>query len=397
VKNSYDKINPWIVENGVELLYDIFARNNQLILIQAAYWTSEQYGQDITVICNGKTLQPNAQESAGSKKARVVIYDVEDTILHLRLEHGHRAKELTVINPSVRKDHTLTLSAILNTPMDPAWVDYYQAQGVDEIILYFNGRPEDMTKKIIPDQVRNNPIVRILNWNYRFRSPDVDLDTGEDIGPMPYPRSGLQGQMAKILHTYYKYINIGRCNHYIQADVDEYLHCRSSTLKNLILDNPYADELQFRNSFFVTEEGVVDQEGRLKLDKFRCAPPYAQGYRGKYIVRGNIAEALPMVHVVHPKEGLIRMMYDDCISFHHMDCVSSRRKTIKAMANMVMQDIDKKSLRISAYKRMEDYQEKLITDLDEHQLTLFNVWRNNYFLPFDWGMFSREGSGTATP
>ena len=230
---KYHKINSFKLSQNKYLFFDIFCKNNQLILICPVYNPKDDYYQDInvsnTIPHSGKIFKKIEHEPIV-----VIVYDLSPT------ETTTTTTETTTVPTTVifqGKSQTYNLSHIKTTKdkflthttlckddhrLFNMFKDYYTNQGVEHFYLYYNGHT--LPKELQQQQQQQH--TTSINWDFNYWN--------NTNSPNDFKHHAQMGQMH---HALYKY---GKQNteYMIFCDLDEILHIhnhpRAKTIKEYI-------------------------------------------------------------------------------------------------------------------------------------------------------------------
>lgn len=211
--NKFDEINSFKLSENKYLFFDIFCKNNELILICPVYNKGDNYYQDIkvsqTIPHTGKIFKKIEHEPIV-----VIVYDLSLT----------DTKELATITTTVTfrdKSQTYNLSHIKTTKdkflthttlckddyqLFTMFNKYYTSQGVEHFYIYYNN---DTLPRELQQQTKNTTIIP---WNFKYWNETSSLNDFKH-----------HAQMGQMHHALYKY---GKQNteYMIFCDLDEILH-----------------------------------------------------------------------------------------------------------------------------------------------------------------------------
>jgi hypothetical protein len=223
--NEFHKINSFKLTNDKYLFFDIFCKNNELILICPVYngKTRDKYYEDINV------TQVNQNSKKIFKKIEhepivVIIYDLhptqaqEDQIITTTVTFQNKNQTYNLPHIKTTKDMFLTHTTLCKDDYQllDMFKNYYTNQGVEHFYIYYNGSPS-------PSPPQDTTII---TWDFPYWN--------KTNSPHDFKHHAQMGQMH---HALYKY---GKQNteYMIFCDLDEILHIhdhpRAKTIKEFM-------------------------------------------------------------------------------------------------------------------------------------------------------------------
>lgn len=222
---NYDNLCCINLERYTVLFFDIFARNNELILIIPVYGYSTDFLNMISVQCNNQILTvKKIYKKINYEPIIIVIYNiyVNEQLLPIKITYKHISKQVLLTNydnPRRKKKYKLSLTTLLKDDYKyfDMFYNHYMDQGVEFFYIYYNGKVNDDIKKVLSKEN-----VKIIEWNYKYWN-DHNVDSSLKH----------HAQMGQIHHALYKY---GKCNseYMIFCDLDEYMISSHRKLVHMI-------------------------------------------------------------------------------------------------------------------------------------------------------------------
>lgn len=217
---DYDDINNFQIQDYKYLYFDIFCRNNELVMICPVYDVNFDESL-INVFFSGKALKlKKSIKKIKYEPIVVLIYYLISENKHVTIEViFNNIKKIHVLYNLIHIKQTFFLGQTtlfkFNYKYINIWYDYYKNQGVDMFYLYYNG---NMNNNIDEYQSYDK---KIIEWDYVYW-----LD--ENIHPFIH-----HAQLGQMHHALYKYGKI--YTHYmIFNDLDEYMYIPYTNLKYYI-------------------------------------------------------------------------------------------------------------------------------------------------------------------
>lgn len=254
---NYDNINAFMLSDDPYsvLFYDIFAINNELIMISNKDNFNSSNIDNIRVFLVDETGKTEL-------KLTKIIEDSQPTILFYRLN----IDQTPVINIEIQYGN-ITRNYELDHKIQPKhkykiiqttlfkddyylinlFTTYYRNKGVEHFYLYYNGD----IKSIDLIQIRNSDVVTFISWNYPYWRPDNT-------------HYAQQYQEADCLYKYAKNLS----EYVIYNDLDEFFVSNVS-LNELISSN--ADSYGFLNNWCYTDDiptiNTIEMPSNIKKNK----------------------------------------------------------------------------------------------------------------------------------
>jgi hypothetical protein len=256
IDNSrYDKVNRINDYNNQEFIYDIFARNGEIIIIAENRDINKLKIYLIDVLLKVDSTIPIRDNLV------LLIYKInQKTIkdISVRVEYKDLTVELTLYHIFLETPN-LYIASTTQFKYDyfllPLYTEYYLKQGIDHIYLYYNG---ELNKINVPQQILNNKKITLIEWDYSYTKKD-----GKQYS-----------QMAQMQHAYFKYANIFY-KFMLYNDLDEYIITENNTkLVDYVKKNePYNyDGIVFHNVWVHTLNGEIPckkNESKLPTQLYR--------------------------------------------------------------------------------------------------------------------------------
>ena len=224
---NYHKINSFKLSQNKYLFFDIFCKNNELILICPVYnaKTRDKYYEDIkvsnTIPHSGKIFKKIEHEPIV-----VIIYDLSPTdtttttTVTTTVTFQGKSQSYNLLHNKTTKDKFLTHTTLCKDDhhLFNMFKDYYTNQGVEHFYIYYNSSQPPPTQHIPPTQHTT-----IITWDFPYWN--------NTNSPHDFKHHAQMGQMHHALYKYGK-----QCTEYmIYCDLDEILH---------IHDHPHAKTIK---------------------------------------------------------------------------------------------------------------------------------------------------------
>jgi hypothetical protein len=231
---KYDIINSFHIENCMFLFYDIFCRNNEIVLICPVYQT---YFDEKMIKLYFLDMELNLKYVIKKIKPEpivILIYDFNCDSEHVNIDviYNETIKKSFCLYNMRMQQEKFFLSQTTLCKNDYKEIDkfchYYENQGVDLFFIYYNGKITEDIKKY------ESKKIKIIEWDYQYW-----LD--ENI--FPYKHHAQMGQMH---HSLYKYCKIF-CEYTIFNDLDEYIYIPKVKLSDYIYSKKNINYFAFLN------------------------------------------------------------------------------------------------------------------------------------------------------
>tara|TARA_B100000424_G_scaffold227420_1_gene188180 strand:+ start:2219 stop:3841 length:1623 start_codon:yes stop_codon:yes gene_type:complete len=257
------EINSFKLEKYRYLFFDIFLKNNELILIIPVYSKDISFIDNIIIINNNiklklaKIIKKIFHEPIIILKYNFYTNKIINTF-EVKYNNLSRKFKLKKITTYTNKKLTLTTLFKDDYYLFNMFYNYYIKQGVEHFYLYYNGIANENIKKIMK---KKN--LTLINWNFRYWN-DVKYEFKHHAQP------------AQIHHAIYKY-GKNASKYMIFCDFDEYMHIKDRKLTDLIKTN--YDTYGFLNRWTdiltdivpKTFPNVIKIDNKLKfIDRSKC-------------------------------------------------------------------------------------------------------------------------------
>lgn len=260
--------------NNKDVIFDIFAINNELILI-CPYYVSNIFSE-ISIECNKKII----------KNPIILLYNDRDPILIVK--YAITEKEDLVVKINYQKEifyfsiyhqivhnkQTLVAGTLCKFDYNDIkyYYDYYLKQGCDYFIIYYNGKMPQSIK----DKYEKSSLM-IIDWDFIYMPNNIQ-------------KVFYYAQTAQINHLLYKYAK-PMFDWIISCDLDEYMHINNCILFDFIKSTQYQC-IKFENywSELVQDKDSIESIYNTEIRKNL----YSQGsdFRTKILVRSDSVDAL---------------------------------------------------------------------------------------------------------
>lgn len=249
----YHNINSLIISENKYLFFDIFAVNNEIVLICPMY--SLNYFDTFDIICDNKILSDRTIMKYYDGPILIIKYrGIKNTInstIKINIIYNnsiianydlHHLKTKSKI-----KKHLMASTLCKNDHNDiPIYKDFYEKQGCEFFIFYYNGV---LNTNILKNHSYNNALM--IEWNFPYyvdQSEFGDLDIGHK-----HPINN--AQMGQMNHALYKYAK-PFFKWIISCDLDEYMYIENSKLI-YFLNSCDHECVKFRNFWAKT---IIDKQ-----------------------------------------------------------------------------------------------------------------------------------------
>ena len=228
--DQYNKINSLIIDNidnqNKYLFFDIFNRNNELILICPIYENLDINYDKIIPYYNGEELYYKNIVKCNDIYEQVVVIIFQNICfekeINIKIKYKEIEKEFIITNLIIDKNiYFLTHTTLFKDDYEvlELFYDYYTKNGVDYFYLYYNGKIFDkLTEKV------NNKNIILIEWDFKYYNETETYNH--------------HAQMGQIQHALYKY-NKPFSKYSIYADLDEYIYFKDKTIVTYLKNNIY--------------------------------------------------------------------------------------------------------------------------------------------------------------
>lgn len=246
---SYDDINPLILDENYVLFFDIFYRNNEIVLICAPYDNPNINQNQIDIIYNFKILKQKKYYIDNEwERVLVLLYEIDtnDEVININVRYKNICKSYKLTNKINHNTTELALTTLFKYDyyLMPIFYDYYNNQGVQKYYMYYNGIITDEIKNIM-----NLPNVVLIQWNFSYWHRGMGTCPKRGISPH-------HAQPGQINHALYKY-GLLLTDYMIFNDLDEYMYIDNRKLIDFIKLMKHTDSFIFWNYWADTIDGNI--------------------------------------------------------------------------------------------------------------------------------------------
>lgn len=234
-------IQSFRLEDDRYLFFDIFHKNNKLVLVRPVYSNCvdntpiyiRHNDRELTLLEKYSELQPEPIE------IRIYSFCSDERIHSIRVEYKGIHKEYTLEHTKTTMCKTISVSTLFkdDSKLLHVFYDYYRKQGVTNFYLYYNGTISDELR-----QMCNLPGVTLLEWNFRYWNEHCEIRHHAQIG-----------QIHHAMYRYGKEVN----EYMILCDFDEYMYVPGKKLSEYVYENSTIDVFGFHNLWSDTIDGAI--------------------------------------------------------------------------------------------------------------------------------------------
>ena len=213
---QYDMINMFILTTNTYLFFDIFARNNELILICPKYNKKLLYTLQVNI--NNIRLQDpliiHAQD-----ELYIIKYDIynmnTDGNINVNVEFNRIKQSYILYYKRFNKIYDIVHTTLFKDDgyLVNKFINYHESQGIEHFFIYYNNTLDNLKAITKPD-------ITYIEWAFPYKDNNNRNIT----------------QPAQINHALYKY---GKplSKYLLLTDLDEYVYIPNSSIKELITIN----------------------------------------------------------------------------------------------------------------------------------------------------------------
>jgi hypothetical protein len=236
-----NSVENFVLEKDRYLFFDIFHKNNKLILICPVYVNGINI-KNLHISNNNIELKLCEKYSKIEyEPIEILIYDFisDSSVNTITVKYGEITKDYTLTHIKSEITGKLAVSTLFKddyTLID-VFYNYYIKQGVTKFYMYYNGK---LTEDIISKY--NLPGITLVEWDFHYWNNGC--------------RFIHHAQLGQIHHAIYKY---GKdVNEYmILCDLDEYLYIPKTSLIDYFEKHSNIDVFGFKNCWADTHEGII--------------------------------------------------------------------------------------------------------------------------------------------
>jgi hypothetical protein len=225
--DTYHKINNLKIDNNNYLFHDIFARNNELILINN---NLDLNYDNLIINYNNNNLKIKSKiiKKDNTKRNHIFIIIIYEIIINKTIDininikyndNNYNYNLLHLLIPN--KQYQLIQTTLFKNDayLLNMFTTYYLYQGIEHFYIYYN----DDINNLNLNNILNLDYITFIEWNYNYNN---------------------QAQITSMNHSLYKYAKINS-NYILYNDLDEYTYIPNNILSNIIHSN--ADTYVFLN------------------------------------------------------------------------------------------------------------------------------------------------------
>ena len=267
---SYHTINTLYMQNNKMCFFDIFLRDNEIVIVCPANHDkninhdkySVTFPNNNNIIVKSKVI---IKKTRG--KYIVIIFSLSPVqhlnVLNVCFTYNDISANYNLTN-GLNQNLFLGQTTLFKDDYKVAkmWINYYEAHGVNHFYVYYN---EKLTTEIINFVKNNKANVTLLEWNF------------------PYWQNGVPGnhfaQSGQMGHALYKY---GKpyCKFMIFNDFDEFMKMEdiNCTISDFLSNSNY-DTIGFHNVWCYTIDRNIPTSFPTKI--YKSTTTHKFGYRSK--------------------------------------------------------------------------------------------------------------------
>lgn len=237
---SFDNVNSFPLDNNRLLFFDIYHKDNQLILICPVYDKIDpsEFINRIKITNNGNLLQPEGYRAKIEYESTLIIgykFISSNELNTINVEFNGITKIFTLKQNKDIEQNKLTITTLFKDDFKliDIFYPYYLNQGVELFYLYYNGILTPEIKQLFLKKG-----IKLIEWNFKYLSSNSIFIH--------------HAQMGQIHHSLWKY-GKNRSDYMIFCDFDEYLTVDNKTLIDEIYDKKY-DYFGFCTQWCITSE-----------------------------------------------------------------------------------------------------------------------------------------------
>ncbi len=217
---DFDDINYLKYDIDKYVFFDIFHKNDQIILICPVYYNNYDYSK-INIFANNNILYLSEKKLKIEREPIVILiynYISEEKKNNITVKYENITKTFELINFKSKKKKNLAQTTLFKDDfyLIELFYNYYTKQGVETFFLYCN---KEITNEII--SVCANKNIKLLEWDFNYWNIDCD-----------YKHHAQLGQMH---HAMYKY-GKNEYNYMIFNDLDEYMYITNKKIIDYIFE-----------------------------------------------------------------------------------------------------------------------------------------------------------------
>lgn len=220
---SYNRVNSFSLGEDRLLFFDIFHKNDELVLIMPIY-NKPVESNKIKITSNNILLKLKERiEKFSSEPILILKYNFISCKLdnEVKVEYEGKINTYNLHKMQTKINKTLTLTTLFKGDYElfNIFYDYYKKQGVEYFYLYYNGISDSTIGKL-----HAKKDVLLIDWNFVYWNKNCTFQH--------------HAQMGQIHDALYKY-GKSQSKYMIFCDYDEYLCCANKTLKSLVSSGKY--------------------------------------------------------------------------------------------------------------------------------------------------------------
>ena len=234
-------INSFNLDKDRFLFFDIFHKNNKLILICPVY--SEGINiLKLNILCNDIDLKLiNKYSEITYEPVEILIYSFKSdkSINKIKVKYNDIIKDYELSHIISVKNNELSLSTLFKNDYNliNLFYNYYIKQGVVNFYMYYNG--------IISEEIKqkyNLPGITLIEWNFNYWNTNCKFRH--------------HAQLGQINHAIYRY-GKEENEYMILCDLDEYMYIPNTSLLKYIKKYNSVDMFGFQNLWSDTIDSSI--------------------------------------------------------------------------------------------------------------------------------------------
>ncbi len=257
---TYDLINSFILNKNEYLFFDIFHKNNEIVLICPVYSETYPNFNNIKIKNSNKYLKLKKSVKKIKREPIVIlIYELKNNG-PITVSYNGITKKYTLSHIYSKINIKLSQTTLMKNDykLINVFYDYYRKQGVQYFYIYYNGKLTDTIKN---KYKKKN--IKLIEWDYAYWNNKRY-------------KFNHHAQLGQIHHALYKY-GKKSSEYMIFNDLDEYMY---SNKKLINLISSKKDTYGFLNYWSNT---LNDEIPKVLPSKIKIGNQHKYGKRSKCI------------------------------------------------------------------------------------------------------------------
>jgi hypothetical protein len=317
---NYNNINSFFINDKI-LFFDIFIRNNELIIISPEYHYYKNINFDNMIVkYNNNIIEKFIYyKMHTNEKINIFIYKFNyiEKIVNIVVEYNEHIKEFILFNNNIGKIYNIVQTTLCKDDymLIDIYYNYYKNKGIEYFYIYYNNK---LNKDII-DKYKNKENLILIEWNFEYWECGVEACH--------------IAQTGQINHALYKYGKV-ISEYIIYNDFDEYFYLdRFKNFNELINNYKEYEYLLFKNYWCKTIDDKIFNDFPNEI--YKCIIPETQ-FRTKTLTKTEIVDIMGVHCPLKVNDLYKNIFFDNLIMLHFYNWSNKVRNIPNIFEKMII-------------------------------------------------------------